>query len=116
LLRYFKWNKEKLVEKYMDSPEQVLKMAGISTDIKVITVKDKEETFVCEICCDDDPEIEIVSLTCGHKFCKTCYIYYTSQKIKEGENRPIQCPQDGCNITMDAKTVGLLVEPEVLSR
>lgn len=120
LLRYFKWNKEKLVEKYMDSPDKVLELAGISNNV-VITknntnVTTKGELFECDICCDDDPNMEIVSLACGHKFCKTCVVYYTSQKIKSSESKPIQCPQDGCSVTMDEKIIGLLVEPEVNER
>lgn len=109
----------------MDSPDKILHLAGINTsgpaDADIITlakdaVGEDGGEFVCEICCDDDPEMEIVGLVCGHKFCKTCYVYYTSQKIKENENKPIQCPQDGCNITLDERVISLLVEPEVNSR
>ncbi|KAI9266423.1 hypothetical protein EDC94DRAFT_603675 [Helicostylum pulchrum] len=122
LLRYFKWNKEKLVEKYMDSPEKVLELAGISNNVAIIRncttiVAEKGgELFECDICCDDDPDMEIVSLACGHKFCKTCVVYYTSQKIKSSESKPIQCPQDGCSVTMDEKVIGLLVQSEVNER
>jgi ariadne-1 len=126
LLRYFKWNKEKLVEKYMDSPDKVLELAGInsndatsSSSAAILLAKDVQqgdEPFLCEICCDDDPEMETVGLSCGHKFCKTCYVYYTSQKIKESENKPIQCPQDGCNLTVDEKVISSLVNTDVNSR
>lgn len=120
LLRYFKWNKEKLVEKYMDSPDKVLELAGISNNVAITrnnaTTFAKEELFECDICCDDDPNMEIVSLACGHKFCKTCVVYYTSQKIKSSENKPIQCPQDGCSVTIDEKIISLLVEPEINER
>lgn len=121
LLRYFKWNKEKLVEKYMDSPDKVLELAGISNDLVImknseISSSAKGELFVCDICCDDDLNMEIISLACGHRFCKTCVVIYTSQKIQNSENRPIQCPQDGCSVTMDEKVIGILVQPEINKR
>ncbi|CAO3628269.1 unnamed protein product [Mucor hiemalis] len=108
LLRFFKWNKEKLVERYMDSPDKVLDSAGISITPQTVK-KPEDELFTCEICCDDDPNMEIQSLACGHAFCKACFDQYTAQKILEAENRPIQCPQDQCNIVMDEKIVASVV-------
>ncbi len=99
----------------MDSPDKVLNSAGIST-VPLIKKKSTYEPFICEICCDDDPDLEILSLACGHTFCKNCFVYYTSQKIKEAENKPIQCPQDRCNIVMDEKTIGILVESDMNER
>lgn len=106
----------------MDSPEKVLELAGISNNVAIvrncttIIAEKGGELFECDICCDDDPDMEIVSLACGHKFCKTCVVYYTSQKIKSSESKPIQCPQDGCSVTMDEKVIGLLVQSEVNER
>lgn len=92
----------------MDSPDKVLDSAGISITPQTVT-KPEDELFTCEICCDDDPNMEIQSLACGHAFCKACFDQYTTQKILEAENRPIQCPQDQCNIVMDEKIVASVV-------
>ncbi|KAI8886271.1 hypothetical protein K501DRAFT_322001 [Backusella circina FSU 941] len=123
LLRYFHWNKEKLLESYMDAPERVMKQAGIPMVTTVdptqfIKVKDIAYNFMCDICCDDDLELETVGLSlCGHRFCRDCYTYYVSQKIQEeGESRRIQCPQSNCAIVVDERTVEMLVSEEAMNK
>ena len=117
LLRYFRWNKEKLFERYMDLPEKVLRDAGVSQQqqnkITVLAKDLPEQPFMCDICCDDDPEMETVCVACGHRFCRGCYEHYLRQKIREeGESRRIECPQDKCNVIVDEKTVQQLVDPQ----
>ncbi|KAI7858327.1 hypothetical protein BDC45DRAFT_499369 [Circinella umbellata] len=117
LLRYFRWNKEKLFERYMDLPEKVLRDAGVSQQqqnkITVLAKDLSQQPFMCEICCDDDPEMETVCVACGHRFCRGCYEHYLRQKIREeGESRRIECPQDKCNVIVDEKTVQRLVDSQ----
>ncbi|CEP13362.1 hypothetical protein [Parasitella parasitica] len=115
LLRYFRWNKEKLFEQYMDSSEKVLKLAGVSSvsDLKhsIVLARDIGTDFMCDICCDDSSDMETISVSCGHRFCRTCYTHYVVQKIREeGESRRIQCPDSKCAVIVDEKTVELLVD------
>ncbi|CDH50400.1 ring finger protein [Lichtheimia corymbifera JMRC:FSU:9682] len=124
LLRYFQWNKEKLFERYTDSPEKVLESAGLVDAVEkdrqvapTLPAKRVKNSFTCEICFDDDPDMETTALSCEHRFCNTCYEHYLRQKIiEEGECRNIQCPQDKCNRIVDEKTVSLLVDDKVKSR
>ncbi|KAI7881809.1 hypothetical protein K492DRAFT_176902 [Lichtheimia hyalospora FSU 10163] len=119
LLRYFRWNKEKLFERYMEVPDKVLRDAGVLTNTDdghsmMVLAKDLQldEPFMCDICCDDDPDMETVCVACGHRFCKTCYVHYLRQKIRdEGESRRIECPQDKCTVIVDEKTVERLMDP-----
>ncbi|KAI9322880.1 hypothetical protein BX666DRAFT_1899160 [Dichotomocladium elegans] len=121
LLRYFRWNKEKFFETYMERPEKVLSDVGVSNADRqaLIAVLAKDlpaqkypQPFMCDICCDNDPNMETVCVACGHRFCKTCYVHYLQQKIKEGESRRIECPQSECNVIVDEKTVESLMDPE----
>lgn len=123
LLRYFRWNKEKLFERYMETPDKVMRSAGINTgddaNQAIMRAKDLplKEPFVCDICCDDDPDMETVCVACGHRFCKTCYVHYLQQKIQnEGESRRIECPQDKCNVIVDEKTVEKLVDSKTMAK
>ncbi len=114
LLRHFKWNKERLIESYMDNEAQVAKEAGVvlhkKPELKVI------KNFMCDICCDDDENLETFALSCEHRFCVACYKHYLTQKIKEeGESRHISCPGE-CKLIVDEKTVSLLVDQPVLER
>ncbi|KAI7866800.1 uncharacterized protein EV154DRAFT_453990 [Mucor mucedo] len=117
LLRYFRWNKEKLFEQYMESSEKVLRQAGVSSVSNLrhalVLARDVGGDFMCEICCDDSPDMETISISCGHRFCKKCYTHYINQKIREeGESRRIQCPENNCPVIVDEKTVALLVDNE----
>ncbi|KAK3689794.1 hypothetical protein B0T22DRAFT_376976 [Podospora appendiculata] len=117
LLRYFRWNKERLIEDYMDKPRQVLEAAGLA---QVSASPPKLEVipgFVCDICCEDEEGLQSFAIKCGHRYCADCYRHYLSQKIKEeGEAARIQCPADGCNLIIDARSLDLLVTPELRTR
>ena len=117
LLRHSRWNKEKLIESYMDREEKVLEEAGLgkSSEDKAYIVKKSD--FMCDICCDESPNMETYALKCNHRFCVQCYGQYLSQKIKEeGEAARIRCPGDDCNMIVDSKTLDLLVAKNLKSR
>ncbi|SAM02395.1 hypothetical protein [Absidia glauca] len=125
LLRYFRWNKEKLFERYMDAPDTTLRRAGVvsqqyqaqPTLIKATDLPPSDQPFTCDICCDDDPDLTTASVACNHRFCVNCYGHYLTQKIKEdGESRRIECPQDQCNVIVDEATVQRVVDDKILAR
>ncbi|KAJ3111831.1 hypothetical protein HDU96_005310 [Phlyctochytrium bullatum] len=117
LLRHYKWNKERLIERYMDGPQEVCEAAGVILDVskqpKFLVIKD----FSCEICYNDEDGLQSLALSCNHRFCRDCYSRFLTQKItEEGESRRIQCPGSGCKLIVDEKTVELAVEPPVLEK
>ncbi|KAH9825448.1 E3 ubiquitin-protein ligase dbl4-like [Teratosphaeria destructans] len=118
LLRYGRWNKERLIEQYMDNQEEVLDKAGLGQDISRNPPRiEVIDGFSCEICCEDESGLESFAMNCGHRFCATCYRHYLFQKIKEeGEAARIKCPGDGCNKIIDAKSLDLLVTPDLGDR
>lgn len=117
LLRHARWNKERLIESYMDKQETVLEEAGLGqSSTKPLELK-KVKGFVCEICCEDGPGLDTFSMKCGHRFCTECYRHYLAQKIKdEGEAARIKCPGDGCNKIVDSKSLDLLVAEDLKDR
>ncbi|KAG0188443.1 hypothetical protein DFQ28_004823 [Apophysomyces sp. BC1034] len=121
LLRHFRWNKERMFERYMESPDKVLQSAGVvlnnSINLLLLAKNLSQPSFMCIICCNDDPEMETVSVSCNHRFCRDCYQRYLTQKIcEEGDIRRIECPQDHCTLVVDAKTVNLLVDNKTNSK
>lgn len=116
LLRYLRWNKERLIETYMEKPEELLEAAGLSSDASEPPRTKIICGFTCEICCDDE-EPETYALKCGHRYCVDCYRQYLAHKIKdEGEAARIQCPTSGCKRIVDSKSLEMLVTPEVEER
>lgn len=117
LLRQTRWNKERLIEQYMDKQDEVLDKAGLSQDeswkpeIKVM------DGFMCDICCDDTPGLQTYAMKCGHRFCLDCYRQYLTQKVKEeGEAARIRCPGDGCNRIVDSKSFDILMASDLRDR
>ena len=117
LLRRYRWNKERLIESYMDRPEIVLDTAGLSSDLAQTPETQAVPGFVCEICFEDEAGTQTYAMRCGHRYCVECYQHYLAQKIgQEGEAARIQCPRDGCNRVIDSKTLELLVTPNLKDR
>ena len=117
LLRHARWNKERLIESYMDKQETVLEAAGLGTALAKLPEVKRVKGFTCEICCEDGDKLDTFSMKCGHRFCVDCYKHYLAQKIKdEGEAARIQCPGDGCNKIVDSKSLDLLVAIDLKDR
>jgi len=117
LLRHFRWNKERLIEDYMDNPVKVLGAAGLGQSRGGPPRLDTIPGFMCEICCEDEDGLESFAMKCGHRYCVNCYRQYLTQKIRqEGEAARIQCPCDGCTRIIDAKSLDLLVTPDLTER
>ncbi|KAF1985379.1 ubiquitin-conjugating enzyme E2 [Aulographum hederae CBS 113979] len=114
LLRYARWNKERLIESYMDKQEEVLEAAGLSENEGNTSKIKKVKGFSCDICCEDDEDLDTFAMKCGHRYCVDCYKHYLSQKIKdEGEAARIKCPGDDCNRVVDSKSLDLLVSTDL---
>jgi ariadne-1 len=118
LLRHSRWNKERLIDQYMDRTEQVLEEAGLGQDAATNPPKIlRSKGFVCDICCDDSPNLESFAMKCGHRFCVDCYKQYLSNKIQdEGEAARIRCPGEGCTRIVDSKSLDLLVSHDLKAR
>ncbi|KAG6100101.1 hypothetical protein E4U31_004140 [Claviceps sp. LM219 group G6] len=117
MLRHFRWNKERLLEDYMDCSERVLEAAGLSSNESSLPQIEAVTGFACDICCEDEDDLPTFAMKCGHRYCVGCHVHYLTQKIKEeGEAAKIQCPSDGCGRVYDSRSVDLLVGPEMVDR
>lgn len=118
LLRHMRWNKERLIEQYMDNQEVVLEKAGLGRDMKTkLPQLETADGFVCEICTEDGPDLLTFSMRCGHRFCVDCYQHYLHQKVKEeGEAARIRCPGERCNKIVDSASLELLLDPQLKER
>ena len=117
LLRYARWNKERLIEMYMDRQEDLLRDAGLGSSAAERPRIVQSDNFSCDICCDSEPQMETFAMRCGHRFCVNCYRQYLVQKIREeGEAARIRCPGDGCGRVVDSKSLELLIPEETRFR
>ncbi|RMD41307.1 hypothetical protein DV735_g3835, partial [Chaetothyriales sp. CBS 134920] len=117
LLRFMRWNKEKLIESYVDNPTKTLEAAGLGPSFSDAPRTKAVQGFECEICYEDGPGLMTYAMKCNHRYCADCYRQYLTQKVKEeGEAARIECPRDGCSRIVDGKSLRLLVDDEVLRR
>lgn len=101
----------------MEAPEEVLESAGLGANYTATPKKEKLNGFMCDICCDDDFDMETFAMRCGHRYCVNCYSHYIEQKIKEeGESGRIQCPCEGCSVVIDSRSISLLVSGAIYER
>jgi len=117
LLNHFKWDKEKLMERYFNESEQdkMFEEAKVVPPNKKIVNKGSKiksaSNAECDICTLSFPKQMMTGLECCHSYCTTCWTQYLSAKIMdEGASQSIECPEFNCNILVDDQTVMRLVK------
>lgn len=117
LLRHFRWDKERLLEAYMENPEPVLEAAGLGPNVVGPPRLETVPGFVCDICFEDGDDLQTFAIKCGHRYCADCYRHYVIQKIREeAEAARIQCPSDGCTRIIDSRSLEILIPEDLKSR
>eukprot|EP00911_Craspedida_sp_UC1_P002938 UC1_evm4s2143 len=125
LLAHFKWDKDRLMERYYGSDqERLFREAGAI--MPPSTCEEGGEGGVnggsgvggssvvspdqcCEICFTDFPGSEFRKMPCGHAFCSTCWADYLEENIIGQGQAAVCCPAYGCNIFVDEFTVSSLL-------
>lgn len=126
LLNHFKWDKEKLMERFYDGDQEKLfaearvinpfrqgpvinrNRASQSSLIRRTSMNGTEE---CAICFISLPVPMMTGLECGHRFCTGCWGEYLTTKImEEGVGQTIACAAHACDILVDDASVMRLVK------
>jgi len=145
LLRQMDWNKERLIEKYMDNPTSLSVAAGITTASpeKATTRTTASRTTpqapsrrgtrrnaahpspvasvpslpAVQGCmiCCDDSPASLRALLCDHKFCSNCWTDYMTSKIREGDCN-IRCMGSDCAVGAPETFVKELISPKNVQR
>lgn len=90
LLRYFRWNEDKLTNSWWENNSKVRAEVGIAHDklvphpIDPTSKEEMPETFMCFLCIEDVPWDKTFSLVCGHLYCKTCWANYANAEMDKG--------------------------------
>lgn len=137
LLRQLKWNKDTLVEKFMDNANAMLVASGaIAPEIapsppssraqslrsqargsksKAKSPPQKkspatDEPFVCQICFNDAPGQHTLALACDHVYCAECWTEHVVAKIRDESEHSVHCMAEGCALVApDTFLRGLLL-------
>jgi len=95
LLRYFRWNKEKLFDKYYSNPASIAEKVGDLSTAKPRACSRSQ--LLCRICCDQIDGNVCFALACAHYFCRQCWRSYLEMKVAEGPACVYTvCPEHKC--------------------
>lgn len=112
LLKHYKWDAEKLTERYFEDPEKVAAAVGVVLDEH----SDDPIEGDCLICGDEMTAEDASISRCGHAFCNICWQGYLEVKIKEGEALGIPCMMHKCGKVVDSNLVKRVVSPEAYKK
>jgi len=117
LLSFLKWNKEKLIEKYMDNPDKLCLEAGMP-HLLLETQPDKPNSkHSCLICLEEYTASNTHALACGHRYCSNCWRTYLELKINEGpECAYATCPAPKCKVKAHEIAFKSLVSPPMYEK
>lgn len=105
LLNYFKWDKQRLLEKFYDmNHEEFFHQAKIINPFSS-KLSDSNSENLCLICYLDDQN-NMFNLECKHTFCNDCWKNYINNEIvNEGHGHTISCPDLQCEILVDDEAI-----------
>ncbi|KAM4687998.1 ankyrin repeat and IBR domain-containing protein 1 [Discoglossus pictus] len=146
LLRAHDWDREKLLEAWMCSPENCCQRSGVQmptppptgynawdtlpsprtprTTRSSVTSPDEIslspgdiDTPLCGICmCNISVFEDPVEISCGHEFCRACWEAFLNLKIQEGEAHNIFCPAYECFQLVPVEVIESIVSKEMDKR
>jgi len=99
ILQYYKWKPEKANERYYGEMAKARIEAGVDVDPNANEKYDTEESD-CEICMEKIEPSDWLSLECGHRFCKTCWIDTLEQAARTRDCIKLTCPDDTCRLAI----------------
>ncbi|KAF7325537.1 RBR-type E3 ubiquitin transferase [Mycena kentingensis (nom. inval.)] len=133
LLRHNAWNKERLIEQYMDNADKMLVAAGAAlpdpesaptprASRRPVARRSKHSpppsptTFTCPICFDDDPSLTARALACGHAACSSCWSAYVTHQIRAEAAHTCRCMTEGCTLVAPDAFVRASVDGDTYTR
>ncbi|KAL7721354.1 RBR-type E3 ubiquitin transferase [Entamoeba marina] len=90
LLRYFKWNVNKMNDLYYDDPDKYLELSHIEVNGK----EPEKGPTTCDVCYEEVDEL--ISLSCGHGFCKNCWKDHVVECLNGPNAIDSLCMASGC--------------------
>lgn len=84
--------KNPLLQGYAD-PNSNKDDEALSDATKLYSLEADTENFKCFSCCRDTTINEIVTLTCGHYFCKACF----DKKVEKSIKTHVKCINKDCD-------------------
>lgn len=115
MLRKFNWNTERLIERWMDNSEKVLKESGLSA-AELKPTREGSGGVTCQVCYDTVSLAESSRCGQGHPFCNDCWSGYLTSQIGDGGALTIRCMQPKCPALIEPALVQALVDAPTFAK
>lgn len=105
ICRYFRWNKNQLMDEYFFNQEKVLKDCGIKSSSPSLTKPQTKGKFDCWLCIQeytDCAQDTYYPQECGHQYCNQCWTNYLISQMEKGPRKVVmtKCIDPKCKLTL----------------
>lgn len=119
LLRIYSYNKDALVEEFVENPKKVCQKAGIpypfSTSAEISG--SDSSPLECLVCMDEYSPNDSFALPCGHRYCAGCWRYYLDTQIDDGPGCiSAHCMAPSCIFIVHEEAFKKCASPEKYAR
>jgi len=113
LLNQFKWDKDRLLEKFYDCPKKLFVEANVfDSNLSITCCLPQGDFLDCQICYESVERQHVIGGICSHYFCKECYKEYAKVKILTDGESALKCPGYQCTAYIeDAVIFELFSQP-----
>lgn len=105
--RYFRWNREKMLDQWMVNQDKISKEVGLESQKPAKAEKQTDKYFFCFTCCDDKVEWKnVYHLGCNHVYCSSCWKNYLTAQMEKGPRVVSQarCMEPKCRLAVPPAT------------
>eukprot|EP01084_Bolivina_argentea_P161276 280778_1 len=105
LCRYYRWNRDEIINDYLSDSNQVLIKCGIKSSSKNANPVQQNGSFYCVLCVTQYTECAstctFYPLQCGHQYCVECWRQYVHAQMEKGPRCVFtKCIDPQCKLTL----------------
>ncbi|VVB07475.1 unnamed protein product [Arabis nemorensis] len=98
LLLHTHWSVSKVEDEWFTNEDRVRSLVGILKEHVFEYNHCREVNVACGICFESYAQNEILTVSCGHPYCITCWTGYIAAKIDDGPGcLMVKCPEPSCS-------------------
>jgi len=113
LLRSNNWNRQLLIDQYLDNSDKVCEKAGIPSLDLESPIENPTHVSECLVCLDQYKNADSFALPCGHRYCRSCWKEYLEISIQDGPGCiSIKCMAPKCRSVVHEDAFKKIVSPE----
>ena len=116
LLQAYNFDSEQVMEEYTTDKAKCLEIIGVPEDkvlesLELKPAKKSDEKMTCQVCFDECDSDCMLSLICGHLFCRQCWKVHIDIAIRNAIV-PIRCMESNCKCILMPRDIGAMCDTQ----